>query len=43
MTAWVEPPDDSWGSRRLLTVRLERLGYQVQAVGSGRDWLLYLS
>jgi len=41
--AYVEPPDESWGSRRLLTVRLERLGYQVQAAGSGRDWLLYLS
>ena len=43
MTVWVEPPDDSWGSRRLLTVRLEALGYRVETVGFGREWLLHLS
>jgi hypothetical protein len=43
VTAWIEPPDDSWGSRRLLAVRLERLGYQVDEVGAGRDWVLVLS
>ena len=42
MTAWVEPPD-GWGARRLLLVRLERLGYRVSEVGAGDDWVLMLS
>ena len=29
MTAWVEPSSTTWGTVRLLTVALERLGYSI--------------
>lgn len=42
MRAFVEPPY-GWGPRRMLLVQLERLGYGVDQVGAGEDWLLVLS
>jgi len=41
VAAWVEPPD-GWAARRLLLVRLERLGYRVDELGSGDAWVLAL-
>jgi CheY-like chemotaxis protein len=43
VTAYVVPPDDSWAARRMLAVALERLGYRVDELGAGRDWILLLS
>lgn len=41
MKAWVEPPP-GWGQRQKLLAALERLGYTVQAVGAGENWVLVL-
>jgi len=45
LTAWVELPsgDRSWGTRRQVTVTLEKLGYHVELYGFGEDWQLLLS
>lgn len=37
--AWIQPPDTAWGTVRLLTVALQRLGYRVDEVryiGTGK-------
>jgi hypothetical protein len=43
VTAFVEPPDDAWGTVRLLTVCLEQLGYHVEEQRILGRPLLYLS
>lgn len=41
--ARIEPPEPGWAARRVLAVRLERLGYHVEELGAGDAWVLLVS